>query len=111
MSITMIVRARVNISVNKFVTKVFLPEECVVHSPRNHKKNRPAKYNSPVIMWPLRSFCTPYGALNTFGSRITNFRDGAYGFLEKNDYKHFCPKVTAGRFFFVVPGTMVNTFL
>ena len=24
---------------------------------------------------------------------------------------HFCPKVSAGRFFLVVPGTMDNTFL
>ena len=33
----LLVRARVNISVNKFVTKVSL-QECVLHSPRNHPK-------------------------------------------------------------------------
>ena len=71
-----------------------------IHLFRKIKPQSVWNYHSPAIMWPLRSFCTPYGALNTFGSRITNFRGGAYGFLEKNDYKNFCPKVSAGRFFF-----------
>ena len=62
-----------------------------------------------VTNW-IRITCNPYRDLKTFESRITNFKGGAYGFLEKNEYKNVFPKVSAGRFF-VIPGTMENTFL
>ena len=48
-----LVRARVDISVNKFVTKVSL-QECVVHSPRNHKKPSSLKLIVIFLQEPIR---------------------------------------------------------
>ena len=63
-----------------------------------------------VLKFRLLVFPPPIEISQTFGSLLTSSRVRAYGCLEKNCSKHFCPNISAGRFF-VVPGTMDNTFL
>ena len=69
------------------------------------------KPRASVIMWQLRSFCTPIEISQTFQNRVMTFKVGAYGRLDKNCSRKVSQTFQSYAFFLVGPETMDNAFL